>query len=178
MKVGGETFAIDSSLPQLNGELGIVGAVLGNAAREALLATQPLYEAPAGGAILAGIPTMSLRIAGLTGLEQAVCPTPLPIGACDPILYLGIGHRKNGTERWDLVDDQLTPLRGFGDHQERMTGVAERLEEGDELALLIYAFHAQFPITGSHDVLVPAVKLSGDVSLPLLAPSDIVRQGV
>jgi len=121
---------------------------------------------------------MSVTIAGLSGLEQATCPTPLAIGACDPILYLGIGHRRKGTERWDLVDDQLTPIRGFGAHEGRMTGVAERLAEGDELALLIYAFHAQYPLTGSHDVFVPAVELSGDVSLPLLSAADIVQEGV
>ncbi|WP_240433474.1 alpha/beta hydrolase family protein [Solimonas sp. K1W22B-7] len=175
---GGQSFDINDSTPQLNSVLGVVGAVLGNGAREALLATQPLYTAPAGGAIVAGIPTMSLNLAGLTGAEQASCAIPLGIGACDPILFLGIGHRKAGETRWDLVDDQLTPVRGFGEHIGDMSGIAERLAEGDELALLVYGFHAQYPVTWSRDLLVPALNVAGSVQLPLLSPSQITRQGI
>ncbi|WP_243393571.1 alpha/beta hydrolase family protein [Solimonas fluminis] len=175
---GGTSFEIDDSIPQFNSALGVVGAVLGNGAREALLATQPLYTAPAGGAVLAGIPTMSLNLAAPGGLGLDECTLPLGIGACDPILFLGIGHRKAGSTRWDLVDDQLTPVRGFGEHAGEMTGIAERLGEGDELALLIYGFHMQFPVTWSRDLLVPALTVGGSVQLPLLDPSEITRQGL
>jgi ABC-2 type transport system ATP-binding protein len=177
VKVGGTGFALDSTIPQFNGVLGITTTVLGNGAREALLATQPLYTAKAGD-IIAGIPIMNLELSGLTGLESDSCAVPLGVGACDPILWLGIGHRKAGTERWDLLDDQLTPLRGFVLHQGRMNGVAERLAEGDQLALLIYGFHAQYPVTWSRDILVPASILSGTIELPLLGAAEVVRQGV
>jgi ABC-2 type transport system ATP-binding protein len=176
VKKGGENFEIDGSTPQLNSALGVAGAVLGNGAREALLATQPLHTVPAGGQIIAGIPTISFTMAGLSGLEQATCALPLGLPACDPILFLGIGHRKAGMERWDLVDDQLTPVRGFGEHNLEMTGIAERLE--DQLALLIYGFHAQYPVTWSRDLLVPALNFTGSVQLPLLQGSEIVRQGL
>jgi ABC-2 type transport system ATP-binding protein len=156
----------------------VIGAALGNGAREALLATQPLYTAPAGGAIVAGVPTMTITIEGLSGLETLLCPTPIGLGGCDPILFLGIGHRKKGMERWDLIDDQLTPLRSFGKHEGQMNGIAERLAEGDELALLVYGFHAQYPVTWSRDVLVPAATVRGSVALPLLAADEVVRQGV
>ncbi|HSW14361.1 MAG TPA: CocE/NonD family hydrolase [Solimonas sp.] len=175
---GGDNFEIDGSTPQLNSALGILGAALGNGAREALLATQPLYTAPAGGAIVAGVPTMSISLAGLSGMEMAECAVPLAVGACDPILFLGIGHRKAGTTRWDLIDDQLTPVRGFGEHTGDMSGVAERLAEGDELALLVYGFHAQYPITWSRDLLVPALTVTGSLQLPLLKASQITRQGL
>ncbi|HEY1078215.1 MAG TPA: CocE/NonD family hydrolase [Fontimonas sp.] len=178
VKTGGEAFEIDASTPQLNSALGIVGSVLGNAAREALLATQPLTTIGAGGGIIAGIPTLDITLEGLTGVELETCATPAVQLGCDPILFLGIGHRAAGTERWDLIDDQLTPVRGFGAHQLQMTGIAERLNEGDELALLVYGFHAQYPITWSRDLLVPALTLSGTVELPLLAPRDIVREGL
>ncbi|HEY0973242.1 MAG TPA: alpha/beta fold hydrolase [Solimonas sp.] len=178
VKRGGERFEIDASTPQLNAALGVVGAVLGNAAREALLATQPLKTIGTGGAVLAGIPMLDIEIAGLSGLEMTSCMLPLVQLGCDPILLLGIGHRAAGDERWDLVDDQLTPVRGFGRHTLEMTGVAERLNEGDELALLVYGFHAQFPITWSRDLLVPALTLSGNVEIPLLAPSEIRASGV
>jgi ABC-2 type transport system ATP-binding protein len=178
VKRGGTKFELASQVPQFSSALGIAGAVLGNGAREALLATQKLYTVPAGGKIIAGVPTLKLDI-------QKVLPVPitgrcslLTDEACEPIWFLGIGHRKAGKRRWDLVDDQLTPIRGFGVHQMQMTGVAERLEEGDELALLVYGFHAQYPITWSRYVAAPAGTFVGSVNLPLLAPSDIVREGM
>ncbi len=165
--VGGTPYALDISMPQFSSALGIGGAVLGNGAREALLSTIPLYTAPAGGAILAGIPTMNLEFAGLSGEESEECPVPVNLAGCDPIVFLAVGHRKADSERWDLVDDQLTALRGFGAHSGQMTGIAERLAEGDQLALLIYGFHAQFPVTWSRDVFVPALDITGSVNLPL-----------
>ncbi|MBI3171428.1 MAG: hypothetical protein HYZ32_02425 [Hydrocarboniphaga effusa] len=165
--VGGTPFALDISTPQFSSVLGVGGAVLGNGAREQLLATLPLYTAPQGGAILAGIPTLQLDFAGLSGVESGDCATPVPAGGCDPIVFLAIGQRMAGTERWDLVDDQITALRGFGAHGGNMNGIAERLAAGDELALLIYGFHAQFPVTWSRDVFVPALEISGSVSLPI-----------
>lgn len=178
VKTGGEAFEIDASTPQLSSALGIVGSVLGNAAREALLATQPLTTIGTGGGVIAGVPTLDINIEGLSGAEMEDCVTPLVQLACDPILYLAIGHRIAGTERWDIIDDQITPVRGFGAQQLQMNGIAERLGEGDELALLIYGFHAQFPVTWSRDLLVPALTLSGSIELPLLAPNEIVREGL
>ncbi len=182
VKRGGTAFPIDASTPQLSGALGILGSILGNEAREALLATQPLMTVPAGGAVLAGIPTLLVEMAGLSGLELPDCTALGPLGTlplgCDPILYFGIGHRAAGTERWDLIDDQITPVRGFGLHLLEMNGIAERLAEGDELALLIYGFHVQYPVTWSRDLLVPALNVGGSVSLPLLTPGEIVRDGV
>ncbi|MDP9140538.1 MAG: CocE/NonD family hydrolase [Pseudomonadota bacterium] len=178
VKTGGEAFEIDASTPQLSSALGILGSVLGNAAREALLATQPLTTIGTGGGVIAGVPTLDIHIEGLTGVEMETCATPVVQLGCDPILFVAIGHRAAGTERWDIIDDQITPVRGFGAHQLQMNGIAERLNEGDELALLVYGFHAQFPVSWSRDLLVPALTLSGTVQLPLLAPREIVRDGV
>jgi ABC-2 type transport system ATP-binding protein len=178
IKTGGMSFDIDNSTPQFSSALGVGGAALGNGAREALLATQTLFTAPAGGAIIAGLPTMALNMVGLSGGESEACPTPLNLAACDPILLLAIGHRKAGATRFDIIDDQLTPVRGFGEHVDLMSGIAERLAEGDELALLVYGFHAQYPVTWSRDVFVPALDLSGSISLPILDSAEIVREGV
>ncbi|WP_028080563.1 alpha/beta fold hydrolase [Solimonas soli] len=176
---GGTGFAIDSSTPQFNSLLGVVGSLLGNGVRDTvLLADQKLYDVPAGGAVLAGVPMLHIDIEGLSGLEQENCATTVVQLGCDPILFLAIGHRPPGQTRWDIIDDQITPVRGFGTHDLEMNGIAERLAEGEEVALLIYAFHAQFPITWSRDLLVPAMKLGGTVELPLLEPSAIVRDGV
>lgn len=179
VKRGGQSFDIDASTPQLNSLLGVVGSLLGNGVRDSLLlADQALYTVPAGGAIIAGVPMLHVDIEGLTGAEQATCTTDLVQLACDPIYFLAIGHRPAGQTRWDIIDDQITPVRGFGQHDLEMNGIAERLAEGEQVALLIYAFTAQYPITWSRDVAVPASTLSGTVDLPLLNASDIVRDGV
>lgn len=178
VKIGGSPFTIDMRTVALNSALGTAGSLLGSAANEALLAIQPLFTAPAGGAILAGVPTVDLDLANLKGLDVAACATPLRPQACDPILFFGIGHRRNGQQRWDLIDDQLTPLRGMGAHADRMSGIAERLVAGDQLALLIYGFHPQYLVTGSRDLLLPALRVQGSVRVPLLNSGDIARQGL
>lgn len=179
IKQGGSSFAIDASTPQLNSLLGVVGSLLGNGVRDSLLlADQTLYTVPESGAVLAGIPKLSVDLQALTPLTQDNCTsTTAPLG-CDPILFFAIGHRPPGQTRWDIVDDQLTPVRGFGQHDLDMTGIAERLAPGEQVALLIYAFHLQYPVTWSRDVLLPALKLSGKVQLPLLSPGEILADGV
>ncbi len=179
LKRGGRRFEIADSIAQFNGPLGVMGAVLGNGAREALLANQTLYTVPAGGAILAGIPTMSIDIQSLAPpLPLDPCALPLAGINCSPTYFLAIGQRKAGTQRWDIVDDQLTPVRGFGTHTLPMTAIAERLAEGDELALLIYGFHAQYPISWSRDVSIPATTISGHVNLPLVRAREITKPQV
>lgn len=174
---GGTTQDIVATTPQFNAVLGVGGAMLGNGAREALLATQ-VIPVPADAVAIAGIPTMNIKLTGLSGQELAACPTPLNIPGCDPILFLGIGLQKKGTTRWDLIDDQLTPIRSFGDHGTvaapwTMSGIAERLASGDKIALLIYGFHAQYPVTWSRDVFVPALNITGTINLPFLKAGDI-----
>src|SRR3546814_1595430 len=86
-----------------------------------------------GGAVIAGVPMLHVNIAGLTGAEQATCTTNLVQLACDPIYFLAIGHRPAGQARWDIIDDQITPVRGFGQHDLEMKGIAERLVEGEQV---------------------------------------------
>lgn len=184
---GGENHDLEMETPALSGTLGALGATLGSEARERLLQTQSIYTAPAGGAILAGIPTLSVDIQPLTTDLPALpldvlpdsldCIEALPLN-CDPIYFFALGKRAAGSQRWDLIDDQLTPLRGFGTHDLDMTGVAERLSEGDQIGVLIYGFHPQYPITFSRDLLVPASSISGSVQIPILDAQEIVQEGV
>ncbi|MGH8455711.1 MAG: CocE/NonD family hydrolase, partial [Stenotrophobium sp.] len=157
IKHGGQNFPVNDTTPQLNSLLGVVGSLLGTDVRQALLSVQPLYTAPASGALVAGIPTMSLNMAGLTGAEQSSCAAPLGVGACDPILFVAVGVLPAGSQDWQPVDAQYTPIRGFGDHKGDMNGISIRLKQGDQLGLLVYAFTAQYPVTWSRYVLVPAV---------------------
>ena len=100
---------------------------------------------------LAGIPTATLRLEG----------TPNPE---DPILFLGLGTRRADGEV-DLINDQLTPLRGLGAYALDLVGVSTQLSKGDELGLLVYTYHPQYAT--SYTLLPTPVTVSGEVALPL-----------
>lgn len=129
----------------------------------------PLGSAAAEGAVLGGIATAELTVADLAG--RTACPDGLPEGSpgCDPIIFLGLGKRTQGEASWGLIDDQIKPVRGLKEAAAiELVGVAEKLEPGDELALLVYGFHPQYPASWSRDALVPFVNVSGSVQLPVL----------
>jgi len=126
----------------------------------------------AGGAVIGGIPSARLTVADLAG--RTACEAGLPdySPGCDPIVFVGIGVRAEGESRWSLVDDQIQPVRGLQqDANIELVGIAEHLEAGDELALLVYGYHPQYLESGSRDALVPFVNLSGTVQLPVLEGS-------
>lgn len=136
-------------------------------------------ELPAGVNVVAGIPTATFEIAPpVDMLMNPVCSqiysatAMSPIGlaglepGCDPMLFVGLGVNRNGA--WRLIDDQVTPVRGFGKRHVEMTGVAERLAEGETLGLLVYGYHPQYLATASRDLVTPLVALRGTVNLPTL----------
>lgn len=176
LKASGPTsFDIDGSIPQFNAVLGTMTSIAGTGARDALLADQTLMTVPAGGTVLAGIPKLHLEITGVTGAEMDSCAAPQVTLGCDPILFLAIGHRAPGASRWQIIDDEITPVRGFGAHDLEMNGIAARLPENEEVALLIYGFHAQYPVTWSRDIFVPAVNVAGTLDLPIRDANQILR---
>ena len=121
------------------------------------------------GAVLGGISTMQLTVSDLTG--KTACDNEMGPYApgCDPIVFVGLGKRSEGESRWDLIDDQVMPVRGLKDQAViQMVGVAESLAPGDELALLVTGYHLQYPASWSRDPLVPFVNVSGTVQLPML----------
>lgn len=178
--VGGGDFPVEASTPAFSGLLGVVTSVLGPNLPGGIQAI-PLQTIGDEGAVLAGQPTMQLTLSPvIEALAQPECLSAFLPLACDPIVYVGLGYQRDG--RWQLIDDQLKPLRGFGTHgsaqaPERLVAVAERLQPGDTVGLLVYGFHPQYLGTFSRDVLVPALTLSGRVQLPLLSPEQIVAEG-
>lgn len=136
-------------------------------------------DLPAGVNVVAGIPTATFEIAPpVDMLMNPVCgqiysaTAMSPIGlaglepGCDPMLFVGLGVNRNGA--WRLIDDQVTPIRGFGKRHVEMTGVAERLAEGETLGLLVYGYHPQYLATASRDLVTPLVALRGTLNLPTL----------
>lgn len=137
-------------------------------------ATQPpaalvLGEAGGSGLTLGGIPTARLTVTDLAGRSSCDLELEPYAAGCDPIVFVGLGKRAAGESRWHLIDDQITPVRGLKDSAVvELVGIAEALAAGDELALLVYGFHPQFPASWSRDALVPFVNVEGTVQLPVL----------
>ncbi len=123
-------------------------------------------------AILAGIAHLSVTVSTPAGINETASPCDSPDLAtntpgCDSIIFAGLGVKRANGFNWELIDDQLTPLRGLGDHSVDMVGVAERLKTGDKIALLLFGQHVQFVATYSRDASIPAVHVNGQVDLPL-----------
>lgn len=137
-------------------------------------ATQPpaalvLGQAGESGATLGGIPTARITVSDLVGRSSCEVELDPYAAGCDPIVFIGLGRRAIGEARWQLIDDQIKPVRGLKDQEViELVGVAEVLAPGDELALLVYGFHPQYPASWSRDALVPFVNLAGTVQLPIL----------
>ena len=157
-----------------NGTLGITG-IAGNLPAEVPLGTV------AEEGLLMGLPHLDVTISSLAGGNEAVqdCSAPLVPTArlgCDSITYVGLGLRKAGSQvpNYPLIDDQLHPIRGLGTHSVDLVGVAERLEVGDELALLFFPQHTQFFGSFSRDATIAAVSITGSVALPIY---DLAEDG-
>lgn len=124
----------------------------------------PLYTAPAGGGVMAGVPRIEITLS-----------EPVPGVIQDPdnvIVFVATGRTRAITPGvWEPADNQVQPLRGLGPHTVDLVGIGERLAPGDQAGLLFYGAHEQFAITGSLNIANPvvgAVTLSGDAWLPLL----------
>ena len=102
---------------------------------------------------LAGIPVADLKI------ESA---------AENPIVFVGLGLKRQGETRIDLINTQVAPLSGQADgvYQQPLVGISTRLNPGDEVYLMVYGFHNQYYL--SFNRLPRVVTLSGAVDLPLL----------
>jgi hypothetical protein len=123
------------------------------------------------GAILAGIPHINVTVSSLAGGNEAAQDCDAPQAptrtGCDSITFVGIGKKIAGGVNFTLIDDQLQPIRGLGEHNIDLVGIAERLNKDDELAVLFYAVHPQFASSASRDLTIPAVNIGGTVLLPL-----------
>ena len=121
----------------------------------------PLNIPRLAGQVVAGIPFAELTV------TKANASLP-----GEPILLLGLGRTRNGVPGvYDLIDNQLTPIRGTGSFAVDLVGVAERLGASDDLFLLVYGQHDQFHTTGTLNAGSPAVipvSVAGKVWVPVL----------
>lgn len=148
----------------------------------AAVSSGPLAR-PGGDIFVAGIPAGTVTISPAIPVGESLNPAcaqiaegaaALPLNlsgltpGCDPIVLLGLGIRREGRQAATLIDDQLVPVRGYGTRHVEFTGVAERLGPGDQLVVMAYAFHPQYVVTGSRDLLSLGVQISGNVQLPVV----------
>lgn len=103
---------------------------------------------------LAGVPTADLTLEG-------------PSNATAPIAFVGLGVRRAGQQKVQLINDQIAPLKGRGEYDQQLVGVSTRLAPGDSVYLMVYGFHYQY--YASFNLVPQAISISGDVSLPLTA---------
>lgn len=166
---GYSTYDVVPELPVPNGAAGI-GNVSGN-----LGVSAPLFNVTEE-MILAGIPQIDLTISSPTGANEQFCDSMGDNSSgCDSITFVGVGVQVDGVPNFSLVDDQILPLRGLGQHSVDLVGIAERLQPGDQVALLFFATHPQFFGSASRDLSLPMVDISGTVNLPLYR---VVEDGV
>jgi ABC-2 type transport system ATP-binding protein len=130
---------------------------------------QVLYTAQSAGIVEAGVPHVQLQVS-----------TTAPVGVGTPIIYVGLGqtHASSSTpNNWDLIDNNVTPLRGVGTFDLDIIGGGTRLGKGDQLGLLIYGLQDQYATTGSANVASPTVEpitVTGKVWVPLLGPVNSI----
>ncbi|MGJ8668262.1 MAG: CocE/NonD family hydrolase [Oceanococcus sp.] len=137
----------------------------------------PLATAGAGGEVLAGIPTAQLTVSrGDASLDEFCVEETDPIlraGTCDTTVFVGLGVIKTGELIPlvpELIEEQVMPVRGIGEHNVEMVGVAERISEGDQIVMLIYGLNDAFVASTSRDALTPTVTVTGTVQVPMQGP--------
>jgi len=119
-----------------------------------------LMKVGAGGAVLAGVPTISLKI------SDAIPGAPA-LG--DPIVFVALAKRAAGaTTDTLLMANQVTPFRGYGDFTQDLIGVSSRLQENDEIRLVINASFATRYVGSGSDLPAPLSIEASAVNLPLL----------
>jgi len=123
-----------------------------------------LYTAGAQGDIEVGVPHVQINVAGLGGVTTA-----------PPIVFIGLGikHASN-PGAWDLIDNNVLPLRGIGYFDVDMIGGGARLLPGDQLGFLVFGAQDQYGANGNVSVPSPAVvpvSITGKVFVPDIGPA-------
>lgn len=119
-----------------------------------------LMKVAAGGAVLAGVPRITLKIGDAA---------PGGTQALDPIVFVALAKRAVGaTTDTLLMANQVTPFRGYGTFTQDLIGVSSRLKENEELRLVIHAAYTTRYNGSASDVASPVTVEATAINLPLL----------
>lgn len=84
----------------------------------------------------------------------------------DPIVFVGVAIKRANGRYYELVSDQVTPLRSIGDHQTDLMAISTHLEPGDIVGVWLFGYHNQYRF--SHTGWFMDAALEGVIELPLL----------
>lgn len=119
----------------------------------------PVYTA-SNAETLAGIPTIDVTLS--SGASAGDPP------GLEPIIYVGLttSDLTTGAGNWVAADHQLHPLRGWGNHQIELGGIAEALTAGEVVSLIVYTSEAQE--YGSVMGTANTIGIKGTVNVPIV----------
>ncbi|RLU03430.1 MAG: hypothetical protein D9N11_04130 [Ketobacter sp.] len=83
----------------------------------------------------------------------------------DPMVFLGVAVKRANGRYYELISDQVTPLRGSGDHSTDLMAISTRLEPGDIVGTWLFGYHNQYRF--SHTGWFMDATLEGLIELPL-----------
>ena len=83
----------------------------------------------------------------------------------DPMVFLGVAVKRADGRHFELVSDQVTPLRGSRDHQTDMMAISTHLEPGDIVGVWLFGYHNQYRF--SHTGWFMDATVEGLIELPL-----------
>ena len=163
LTIGGQEFALTNPLEDV---LGGTPLLLGANPLPNVIPLTTLEE----DAVIAGIPMLTVQVGNATvnSLCQDSTDPILSIGTCDVIMYVGVGVIRNNQPLPELIDEQVMPVRGVGPKVITLSGIAQRLQAGDQLALMVYGQHPTFAGIFSRDLTGLVTTIKGKVELPLL----------
>ncbi len=84
----------------------------------------------------------------------------------DPVLFLRMAVWTPGSGTYRVLNQQVTPVYGFGQQTVKLAGVRAKLEKGEVLGLLAQGWSSQFRLSGSG--FGTDASVSGQIGLPLV----------
>jgi ABC-2 type transport system ATP-binding protein len=120
--------------------------------------------------VVAGIPRATLSISNPVPSPGLPGGLPAGVSSDDAIVFVSLGLSRAGLpSNLEPTNDQVRPLRGFGTHVVDLNGIGVKLQPGDQIQVLLSSMSLpQFPTEVARNPLLPAVTVSGTVSLPVL----------
>ncbi|WP_162932306.1 CocE/NonD family hydrolase [Solimonas sp. K1W22B-7] len=136
-----------------------------------------LYTATEDGTVVAGIPTSTLTLENPLPIPGLPGGLPLGVSTDDAFVFVSLARSRAALpSQLETLGDQVRPVRGFGTHTIELNGIGVKLNAGDRIDLLVTAASLpQYPLIIARNPLLPAVRVSGTVQLPVLGAVETVH---
>lgn len=104
----------------------------------------------------------------LVGIPTLDATLSTPDGETDPMVFVGVAVKRANGRYYELLSDQVTPLRGIGAHKVDLMAISTRLQQGDIVGIWLFGYHNQYRF--SHTGWFMKAEIAGTIALPLLGP--------